>query len=96
VIRLVAGLAALLGACSGSGSNIPPQDPRNLSEFLETVAAKCRLPRSTFQLKDAEQVYFQPPADARYEDVDCALRELKKSPFPLKLGFVGNEAFRED
>jgi hypothetical protein len=87
----------MLGACLGNVPDEPPaREPGNLAEFLDLVAAKCRIPRSTFKVVGAEQVYFRPPADGRYEDVDCALSELKKSPFPLDLGFVGNEAPSED
>ncbi len=44
-------------------------------------------------LTGPNELRFQPPADAKYESVDCALSELKKLKFPMKMGFVGNEAF---
>ncbi len=45
------------------------------------------------RLLGENELRFQPPADAKYESIDCALAELKKLKFPLKMGFVGNEAF---
>lgn len=39
---------------------------------------------------------MQPPADAKYESVDCMLSEVKKSGFPFKLGFVGNEYYSNE
>jgi hypothetical protein len=79
--------AAILGACSADTS--PPKDKQ---EALNQIAAKCNLPPSIFKLGEGENIIFQPPANANYDDVYCALTEVKKSPFSFKLGFVGNEA----
>jgi hypothetical protein len=80
--------AAMLGACS-IGTSSAPKDKR---AALDQIAAKCNLQSSIFTLGEGDNIIFRPPADANYDDVDCALTEVKKSPFPFKLGFVGNEA----
>jgi len=53
------------------------------------------LPASSFKLVGLDDLHFRPPPDAKYEDVDCALSELKKSPIPVKMGFIGNEEYSE-
>jgi hypothetical protein len=60
---------------------------------LDTIARECRLPPSVFELRSPDDLHFRPAPDARYEDVDCALTALKKARLPLKVGFVGNEAY---
>ena len=85
------GSLALLGACSGP----PAKAPANRGEVLDQIVIKCHLPRSSFKLLGADEVQFRPPANADYHDVDCSLRELQKSPFPMKFSFVGNEVLRE-
>ena len=82
---------ALLGACS----NAPATAPANQSEVLDQIVIKCHIPRSSFKLLGADEVQFRPPANADYHDVDCSLRELQKSPFPMRLSFMGNEALRK-
>ena len=62
--------------------------------MLDRIADKCGLPRSTFNLVGTEELHVAPPADAKYESVDCALAELKKSDIPFAMGFVGNEAYK--
>jgi hypothetical protein len=77
----------ILGACSVDS---PP--PKDRQEALDQIASKCNLQPSIFKLGEGENIIFRPPSDAKYDDVDCALAEVKKSPFSFKLGFVGNEA----
>jgi hypothetical protein len=60
---------------------------------LERIATGCGLPARTLTLKGKDQLHFQPPSDARYEDVDCVLTALKKTDMPVKMGFVGNETY---
>jgi hypothetical protein len=79
---------ALLGACSTE----TPIAPNDRLEALLQIAAKCKLDPSSFKLGEDGNIIFKPPADSDYEDVDCAITEVKKSPFSFKLGFVGNEA----
>ena len=59
---------------------------------LNAIADKCGIPRSAFKLRADDELQFNPPAITTYKAVDCALVELKRTSFPLKLGFVGNEA----
>jgi hypothetical protein len=64
---------------------------------VERLLKLCRLPAGTLLLQGDNELRLQPPATARYESVDCLLRELKKSRLASKnLGFVGNEAFVEE
>jgi hypothetical protein len=60
---------------------------------LTRIADACGLPRASLTLH-AGQVRFQPPLDARYEAVDCALTRLRQSGLvrDIPMGFVGNEA----
>jgi len=65
-------------------------------QILNGIADRCHLPRSTFKLVGDEDLHVQPNADAKYEDVDCALTELQKAHLPVKLGFVGNEYYSNE
>lgn len=63
---------------------------------LNQIADKCGLPRSSLRLVGDDELHMQPPADARYESVDCMLSEVRSSGLPLKLGFVGNEYYANE
>ncbi|MDO7833777.1 hypothetical protein Q4610_01845 [Sphingobium sp. HBC34] len=65
------------------------------SQF-DAIADKCGLPRSALKLHGKDELQFQPPQDAKYEAVDCTLTELKAIKLPMKMGFVGNELYREE
>jgi hypothetical protein len=97
VIRRILMLVFTLSACSGQ---VSPTTNSNTHAgrvaILDQIAKKCNLPSTTFELVGLDEMHFRPSADARYEDVDCALRELKKSPFPMKMGFIGNEAYSDE
>ena len=41
------------------------------------------------------ELHFQPAPDARYEVVDSTLAQIKRSAI-TKLGFIGNEQYRND
>jgi biopolymer transport protein ExbD len=41
------------------------------------------------------ELHFQPAPDARYEVVDATLAQIKRSAI-TKLGFIGNEQYRND
>lgn len=47
------------------------------------------------QMKPEPELHFQPDPQARYEVVDEALAVIKRSAV-TKLGFVGNEQYRND
>ncbi|WP_156349135.1 MULTISPECIES: hypothetical protein [unclassified Sphingomonas] len=85
------GFIFLTGLAAGSCFQATP--PKTRAEAIEAIAARCNLPNGTLTLTGPEELRFQPPADAKYESIDCALMELKKLKFPMKMGFVGNEAF---
>ncbi|WP_126002212.1 hypothetical protein [Sphingomonas sp. ABOLE] len=58
---------------------------------LDQMSAVCRTPKKWLQQVGGEQVQFKPSPKARYEQVDCLLKQLRESIVPMKLGFVGNE-----
>ena len=62
------------------------------AEAVEAIAARCNLPAGTLKLTGPDELRSLPPSDAKYESIVCALTELKKQKFPMKMGFVGNEA----
>jgi len=84
-------LILLVGLAVSSCSQ--PAAPKTEAEAIEAIAVRCDLPTGTMTLTGPNELRFQPPANAKYESVDCALGELKKLKFPMKMGFVGNEAF---
>ena len=91
MIRFVPTLAA--AAATGCTNDAPPANVTGIRGQLDVIAARCGLPARVFQLSGPEDLHFKPDADARYQDVDCALAALKKAKLPLKVAFVGNEAF---
>ena len=70
------------GATSWNGV---PVDEVTLRQYLDQSAA----------IKPEPELHFQPSADARYEAVDRTLAVIKRSPV-TKLGFIGNEQYRND
>ena len=48
------------------------------------------------KLEGTDRLLIQPLPTEKYEHVDCALSELKKANLPLKMGFVGNEAYSNE
>lgn len=63
---------------------------------FDAIADKCDLPRSALQLRGGDELLIQPTQDAKFEAIDCALKELKAANYPVKMGFVGNEIYREE
>ena len=88
--------ATLLAVCFIATGCAKPSVPLEHRKILDAIAIKCHLPTTTFKLVGEDELHFQPSPDAKYEDVSCALAELKKSPFPMKLGFVGNEVYQPE
>lgn len=84
------GLALAIGIAVSSCSEAA--SPTTRAEAIEAIAGRCNLPNGTVTLTGPNELRFQPPADAKYESIECALTELKKLKFPMKMGFVGNEA----
>lgn len=70
--------------------------PLSQAQF-DGIADGCGLPRSAVVLNGEDEILFQPPQDAKYEAVDCALKKLKEVKFPgMKLGFIGNERYSNE
>ena len=65
--------------------NGTPVDQVTLRQYLDTSAAMTPEP----------ELHFQPDPQARYEVVDQVLAVVKRSAV-TKLGFIGNEQYRND
>ena len=65
--------------------NGTPVDDVTLRQYLDASAA----------LNPEPELHFQPAPDARYEVVDRTLAVVKRSGV-TKLGFIGNEQYRND
>jgi hypothetical protein len=87
----------LLGQAVTACAPAEPATSRNLRAGrlaqLETIAAACGLPAETLKLAGSDDLHFKPPPDSEYEQVDCVLKALRKTGIPMKMGFVGNEAY---
>jgi len=83
---------ALCCACSAKPSGPEGTRAERLVR-LDDISRKCGLPKSIFKLVGTDELHIQPSPDEKYERVDCALSELRKSDLPLKIGFVGNEVY---
>jgi len=70
------------GVVSWNGA---PVDDITLRQYLD----------ATTQLDPEPELHFQPDAAARYETVDRILAVVKRSGVS-KLGFIGNEQYRND
>jgi biopolymer transport protein ExbD len=70
------------GTISWNGA---PVDELTLRQYLDTTAAMSPEP----------ELHFQPDPQARYEVVDSTLAVIKRSNVS-KLGFIGNEQYRND
>ncbi len=65
--------------------NGAPVDPVTLQQYLE----------QTTKIKPEPELHFQPDPQARYARVDEVLAVIKRSGVS-KLGFIGNEQYRND
>ncbi|OYY90158.1 MAG: biopolymer transporter ExbD [Sphingomonas sp. 28-66-16] len=65
--------------------NGTPVDDLTLRQYLDATTA----------IKPEPELHFQPDAQARYEVVDRILAVIKRSQIS-KLGFIGNEQYRND
>ncbi|TPG14488.1 biopolymer transporter ExbD [Sphingomonas oligophenolica] len=65
--------------------NGAPVDEVTLRQYLDTTAA----------MNPEPELHFQPDPQARYEVVDRTLSVIKRSNIS-KLGFIGNEQYRND
>ncbi len=65
--------------------NGTPVNPVTLRQYLDTSA----------QMQPEPELHFQPDPQARYEVVDQVLAVVKRSNI-TKLGFIGNEQYRND
>ncbi|MBB4616282.1 biopolymer transport protein ExbD [Sphingomonas abaci] len=70
------------GTVAWNGS---PVDEVTLRQYLDQSAA----------MNPEPELHFQPAPDARYEVVDKTLAVVKRSAI-TKLGFIGNEQYRND
>ncbi|WP_034161203.1 hypothetical protein [Sphingomonas sp. ERG5] len=93
-------LLALFGLSSGCAPAATNDKPVSLRQqkiaSLNAISDKCGLPQSALKLEGEDDLHFQPPATSSFKSVDCALAELKKAKFPMKMGFIGNESYRDE
>ncbi len=73
-----------IDAAGTTAWNGSPVDEVTLRQYLDASAA----------LNPEPELHFQPAPDARYEVVDRTLAAIKRSGV-TKLGFIGNEQYRE-
>jgi biopolymer transport protein ExbD len=74
-----------IDAAGQTAWNGSPVDDVTLRQYLDASAA----------LNPEPELHFQPAPDARYEVVDRVLAVVKRSGI-TKLGFIGNEQYRND
>ncbi len=74
-----------IDAAGTTAWNGSPVDEVTLRQYLDASAA----------LNPEPELHFQPAPDARYEVVDRTLAVIKRSGV-TKLGFIGNEQYRND
>lgn len=87
-VAIIVAASAVLTACAQQ-----PLPAGTDQQILDRIADECGLPRTVFDLREHREVYIKTPFDAKYESIDCALKEIKKSGVPFKMGFIGNEAY---
>jgi hypothetical protein len=58
------------------GETMP--DVRLSKEDRRAISRECDVPRRWLRLRADGIVRFRPPARARYEQVDCVIRELRR------------------
>jgi hypothetical protein len=82
-------LPALIG-CSSSGADSATERKKAALVGIEKM---CRVAPGTLELGEGNQLAIQPSPHEKYDNVECVVRELRKSEFAadMKLGFVGNE-----
>lgn len=87
------GTATAPGAPATNAVGASPANARETA--LAAVTDRCRLPRTALRLH-GDAVAVRPPPQARYEAVDCMLRELAARGFTenMAIGFVGNERWK--
>jgi hypothetical protein len=66
--------------------------PRPIQQQLDEISTSCRTPREWLRLRDG-QLHIRPAVNAKYEQVECVLAELKRRHVELPMGFVGNETY---
>ncbi|HEU0098415.1 MAG TPA: hypothetical protein VFQ67_06520 [Allosphingosinicella sp.] len=85
---------ALLAACAGcSQTPAAPTTRQERLAVLHGIAARCGFPDSVLKLDGDDDLHIQPAPDSSYESVDCLIKAVKEAGLPVKLGFVGNEAY---
>ena len=93
--RVFAPVCVLLIACGSSSIDWTRLSVAQRQKALQDISAKCRLPADRFQIGPGDELRFQPRSSDPYENVDCALGELKRL-HGVRLGFVGNEFIGAD
>jgi hypothetical protein len=90
----------VISACGSEADSVASPNPAQAQVVdprpsqIAAIADRCGLPHSSLRL-NGDQLTFQPPQDARFESVDCMLREVRSAGLDLStaIGFVGNEYY---
>jgi hypothetical protein len=81
---LIMGAISLCSCATGVGGD---------AAEISKIEAKCGVKKGTLSLDAKTGFKFNPDPDEKYENVDCALAEIRSSSLSrhMKYGFVGNE-----
>ena len=91
-MRILFGLLLFAStACSAETPGPGELRAQRLSD-LKVVTEKCGLPQDTLKLVGTDKLHIQLRADTDFSRTECMLEELRKLPYPLDMGFTGNEA----
>jgi hypothetical protein len=87
----------LVAALQANSSPSPSNPLIRLSQTkLDGMSDACHAPRIWLKQLGGDQVRFQPSPKGQYAKVSCVLKRLQRSAYPMKLGFIGNEAASMD
>ncbi len=91
----MAAVTAVLAGCATEPNDFPALRAEREAKLLE-ISRSCGLPASTIKMVGIDELRIRPPSDAKYENVDCMLTALREAGIPMRMGFVGNEAFQTE
>ena len=95
-MKRVIGISFLLAGCASPSS--PDSKLVTLKIEVSRIERVCKLPAGTIVVKADQEVRLRPRPTEAYQNVDCALSELKSSKIAsyASMGFVGNERYDEN
>ncbi|MCG2840312.1 hypothetical protein L6Q21_04865 [Sandaracinobacter sp. RS1-74] len=80
---------------TGCSSAAPLTNEAQRQSELDKIAKHCKVPRSILRLTGDELTLGgQEMKDVAFDRVQCTLKHIKDLSFPVKIGFLGNEAYQ--